>query len=180
MLTNIFIRAIRPAPFNPSSYNEKIFKLPSAAGTALQRRESNIYVNGLVFKPAMSWKTPAVSTGKDYGAKGKKRKARADIVMRGQPNHTPLPREETPHSVLNEDDFLQLEAFLSPCDDPIESIGSINYMNGDGHVETAPEEEEPTELSAEHNSTADSSYVASEGVAEVDDSSYDGGVVDDE
>lgn len=131
-------RVLRAAPSSPASFIENVFKLPTAEGTRLQRRDCNIYVNGLVFKPSISWRPVAPSVGRSATVKGRKRKAKcttagaciAKIKRCHQPN------EETPHSMLNEDDFLQLEAFLSPCEDPIESIaGSIINSNDDDELE---------------------------------------------
>lgn len=39
--------------------------------------------------------------------------------------------------MLNEDDFLQLEAFLSPCEDPIMSIGGT-IINSNDEDEVSP------------------------------------------
>jgi hypothetical protein len=143
---------LRCAPSNPASYVKSVFKLPTIDGTVLQRKDANIYVNGLVFKPALVWKSSEPIISKYL--RGKKRKADSARSATGSTSSSKKSKnsqhqhEEHPYSALNEDDFLQLEAFLSP--DPIESINDTNnYSNNEDEDEDGTLEEEDCSAVAE-------------------------------
>lgn len=142
---------LRHAPANPASYTEHVFKLPTADGTVLQRKDAQIYVNGLVFKPSLAKQAAVPVVNKIL--RGRKRKidsvrqvaAGPAAVACGSSSATKArssgqsPYDEPPHSALNEDEFLQLEAFLSPCSDHVrESIRDVSKGGNNEEDDATP------------------------------------------